>query len=234
MDVKQLLTEFGLTGQEAAIYLTLIKEGGSNGYEIAKITGISRSNTYSALNSLVEKGAAYMNEGPVTRYTPVTPEEFCGNKIRAMETSKEEILKKIPEQKEDVEGYMTIRGEKHILDKVRNMISKATERVYLSVSNDILQYLTEDIKQALKRGIKMVIITNIPVSLGGATIYIDEKSDRRLGIIADSSNVLTGDLDDGEYSTCLYSRKKNLIDLFKESMRNEIKLIEIMKGKESL
>jgi len=234
MDVKQLLTEFGLTGQEAAIYLTLIKEGGSNGYEVAKITGISRSNTYSALNSLVEKGAAYMIEGPATRYTPVPPEEFCGNKIRAMETYKSEILKKIPEQREDVEGYITIRGEKHILDKVRNMISEAKERVYLSVSNDILQYLAEDIKQAVNRSIKMVIITNIPVSIRGATIYIDEKSGRRLGIIADSSNVLTGDLEDGEYSTCLYSRKKNLIDLFKESMRNEIKLIEMMKGKESL
>ncbi len=232
MDVKQLLTEFGLTGQEAAIYLMLIKEGSSNGYEVAKITGISRSNTYSALNSLVEKGAAYMIEGPVTRYTPITPEEFCSNKIRAMEKFKEDILKKMPEQKEDVEGYMTIRGEKHILDKVRNMISEAKERVYLSASNEILQCLAEDIKQAINRSIKIVIITNIPVSIGGATVYIDEKSDRRLGIIADSSNVLTGDLEDGEYSTCLYSGKKNLIDLFKESMRNEIKLIEIMKGKE--
>ena len=127
---------------------------------------------------------------------------------------------------------MTIRGEKHILDKVRNMISEAKERVYLSASNEILQCLAEDIKQAINRSIKIVIITNIPVSIGGATVYIDEKSDRRLGIIADSSNVLTGDLEDGEYSTCLYSGKKNLIDLFKESMRNEIKLIEIMKGKE--
>ena len=232
MDVKQLLTEFVRTGQEAAIYLMLIKEISSNGYKVAKISGISRSNTYSALNSLVEKGAAYMIEGPVTRYTPITPEEFCSNKIRAMEKLKEDILKKMPEQKEDVEGYMTIRGEKHILDKVRNMISEAKERVYLSASNEILQCLAEDIKQAINRSIKIVIITNIPVSIGGATVYIDEKSDRRLGIIADSSNVLTGDLEDGEYSTCLYSGKKNLIDLFKESMRNEIKLIEIMKGKE--
>lgn len=230
MDLKQLLMQFDLTGQEAAIYLTLLKDGDLSGYEVAKNTGISRSNTYSALSSLTEKGAAYTIEGPAVRYAPVPPEEFCGNKIRTLESLKKDVMKNLPVKREDVEGYITIRGEKHILDKMRNMILEAKERVYLSGSNEILQFVIEDIHQAIKRGIKMVIITNIPISIEGATIYIEDSADRRLGIIVDSSNVLTGDLDDGKYSTCLYSRKKNLIDLFKNSMKNEIKLIEIKKG----
>ena len=36
--------------------------------------------------------------------------------------------------------------------------------------------------------------------------------------------MLTGDLED-EDSTCLYSSKKNLVDVFKEALSNEIKLI---------
>ena len=41
------LTEFGLTRQEATVYENLLAEGKSSGYEVAKATGISRSNAYS-------------------------------------------------------------------------------------------------------------------------------------------------------------------------------------------
>ena len=38
------LMEFGLTRQEASIYQCLLTEGKVTGYEVAKQTGISRSN----------------------------------------------------------------------------------------------------------------------------------------------------------------------------------------------
>ena len=40
------LMEFGLTRQEASIYQCLLTEGKVTGYEVAKQTGISRSNFY--------------------------------------------------------------------------------------------------------------------------------------------------------------------------------------------
>ena len=46
--------------------------------------------------------------------------------------------------------------------------------------------------------------------------------------VADSQEVLTGDLADGSNSTCLYSSKQNLVDLFKDALKNEIKLIELL------
>ena len=42
--------------------MTLLAEGRLTGYEATKLTGISRSNTYTALAGLVEKGAAYVLE----------------------------------------------------------------------------------------------------------------------------------------------------------------------------
>ncbi len=57
--VIEYLSEFGLTRQEAVIYQNLSKNGMQTGYEVAKQTGISRSNAYNALAGLVEKGAAY-------------------------------------------------------------------------------------------------------------------------------------------------------------------------------
>ena len=81
MDVIELLMYFNLTRQEATIYITLYKEGEVTGYEVAKKNGISRSNTYASLASLVEKGAAYSIEGNAMRFTAVPIEEFCTNKI---------------------------------------------------------------------------------------------------------------------------------------------------------
>jgi hypothetical protein len=114
------------------------------------------------------------------------------------------------------------------------MISEAKERVYISVSKQIFEMLFSEIKDAVGKEIKVVLITNAPISIEGATVYFMEKSEQQIRIIADSTNVLTGDINDGEYSTCLYSKKKNLIDLLKDSLKNEIKLIEIMKGKSEL
>ena len=76
------LMEFGLTRQEASIYQCLLTEGKVTGYEVAKQTGISRSNAYNSLASMTEKGAAYLVEEASTRkYVPVPLNEFCKNRV---------------------------------------------------------------------------------------------------------------------------------------------------------
>ncbi|HEX2946564.1 MAG TPA: helix-turn-helix domain-containing protein [Clostridia bacterium] len=230
MDMVELLTRFDLTRQEAVIYSTLLSEGDMNGYEAAKTTGISRSNTYTSLAALVDKGGAYIMEGPATRYVPVPIDEFCRNRIRMLEEARQELIRTIPAKRDGIEGYVTIKGKGHILEKMRNMVSEAKERVYISGSQQVLEYLLPEIKDAAGRGIKTVLITDSPFCIDGATVHFAEKPQHQIRLIADSTNVLTGDVDDGEHSTCLYSRKKNLIDLLKESLKNEIKLIEMTKG----
>ena len=79
--VLDKLMLFGLTRQEAVIYLCLFQNGGMTGYEVSKQTGISRSNVYSGLSGLADKGAAYLEEGNTSKYTALPIEEFCENKI---------------------------------------------------------------------------------------------------------------------------------------------------------
>ena len=45
----ECLIHYGLTRQEAIVYHRLLTDGKQTGYEIAKATGISRSNAYSGL-----------------------------------------------------------------------------------------------------------------------------------------------------------------------------------------
>lgn len=220
-----MLGRYDLTHQEAVLYLLLCTEGRLTGYEASKLSGISRSNTYTSLAALVEKGAARLEEGTARRYTPVPVAEFCDNRLRQMRECREQLVRSVPGLRAEPGGYLTIVGEKNILDKMRNMIGEARERVYIAVSEQILFRVTAELKDAVARGLKVVIITNPPFALEGARVYHTRTSQDQIRLIADSRNVLTGDLD--AEATCLYSRKKNLVDLFKRALKNEIELIEL-------
>lgn len=231
MDLIEGLTHFNLTKQEATLYVLLLKEGYLTGYEAAKQTGISRSNTYTALAGLVDKGAAYvLEEGKVTRYTPVPPEEFCSNKIDRLQEIKKDVLNQLPVLKSDAEGYITIKGELEIINKLKNTVRQAEARIYVSANKRVMELLKVELLDALNRGLKVVIISDKQFTLPQAICYGTEKQNEQIRLIADSQTVVTGDLEDDENSTCLYSCKRNLVDLFKDALKNEIKLIELQKG----
>lgn len=226
MELVDALINFNLTRQEAVIYLTLCVQGELTGYEAAKLTGISRSNSYTALAALVDKGAAYISEGTATKYVPVSIAEFCNNRIYNLQLLKQKLIMQAPEMRSRQDGYLTIKGESHIIDKIRNMLNQAEKRLYISLSHDKLKLFLPELETAVKKDLKVVVITDHPLNLTGAIMYRAKRQPNQIRLIIDSHNVLTGELD-GPYSTCLYSQKSNLVELFKESLSNEIELIEI-------
>lgn len=231
MDELDMLCEFGLTKQEARIYWNLFSESELTGYEAAKNTGISRSNTYTALAGLVEKGAAYLVEGTATKYTPVPLEEFCGGRIHDLAQYRDELLKSRPARRETSDGYITVPGEKQILRKMRSMVAGAGERIYASMSAELLCLILPELEGALRRSLKVVLITEPAFTLEGAIVYHADKGQKQIRLIVDSNCVLTGDLS-GTRPTCLYSKKNNLVELFKEALKNEIELTKLTGGKE--
>lgn len=233
MDPITMLVRFGLTKQEAKLYWALLSDGALTGYEAAKLTGVSRSNAYQALAGLVEKGAAFLVEGTATRYIPVEPAEFCGNIIGELEGYRSELTEKKPLPKREPAGYITVTGEKQIYCKIRNMLKSAKERVYVSMSRDIVEQFLPELTELVGKQRKVVVITEAPFRLAGATVYHAENKRTQIRLIADSESVLTGDVSDGESSTCLFSRKDNLVDLFKEALKNEITLIELNRREKS-
>lgn len=223
------LIETGLTRHEAQLYLLLNAEGVMSGYEAAKQTGVSRSNTYAALAGLVSKGGAVQIDGEVTRYSAVPASEFCANKRRRHEQILREIQEDMPARREVSEPFLTIRGHAHIMDKLKNLISQAEHRIYLALATDELMQVLPEVRQLCKTGRKVVIITEHPFEQEGATVYHTIRKPGQIRLIVDSSIVLTGEISDNspEDSSCLFSRHQALVSLFKESMMNEISLITV-------
>ena len=206
------LMEFGLTRQEASIYQCLLTEGKVTGYEVAKQTGISRSNAYNSLASMTEKGAAYLVEEASTRkYVPVPLNEFCKNRVRKLEESARWLQEHMPSEKAYAEGYITIEGAENILNKIKNLLSQVDQRVYISCTRNYL----------------LLLIRELDALMDNAKVYFGENRGMQIGIIADSKYVLTGEYGEGSMNTCLYSGQKNFVELYKTALANEIKLLSI-------
>lgn len=233
MEFIEKLLEFGLTRQEATIYEAMLLHGEVTGYEAAKLTGISRSNTYNALAGLVEKGAAYIMEGSVTKYTPVEVKDFSANIIRNLTMLRKSLLESAPKKVIECEGYITIKGERHIINQLKNMFEKVEHRLYISAGNSLLESLKDDLDELIRNGKKVVIITDErSFAMENATIYRSDTPIRQFGVIIDSVEVLTGELNEGENTACLYSKNSNFVAVFKEMLSNKIRLIILQGGNE--
>lgn len=222
---------FGLTRQEAVIYLCLASNKELSGYEVSKITGISRSNVYSGLSSLVEEGAAYLLEGDTNKYTYVEVEQFCENKIRYLQDAKKELALKMPHRDDSCDGYITITSHKRIMDRIHHMLENTQYRIYLSMPVRYFEECRQDIEKLVSDGKKVVLLVTEDVHIDGCVIYLTEKNDDQIRFIVDSEYVLTGDMTGSTDDSCLYCGQKNFVNVFKESLKNEIKLIELTKQK---
>lgn len=219
------LLSFNLTRQEAIIYEALLQHGQMTGYEVAKQTGISRSNAYASLNALLEKGCAYLIEGEAATYTPVAVNQFVNNALSNLAEKGEYIIQNAPKKIEQSTGYLTIVGAQNIKNKITEMLNQTQLRLYIMAPAEILRPYANQLKELVANGKKVVILSN-EFELDGAKVYEATPEPGQLRFITDSSYVLTGELTGSAQDTCLYSGQKNLVSVMKEALKNKIILLE--------
>ena len=224
MNFIDSLNDFGLTRQEGSIYSALLNHGEMTGYEVAKDTGISRSNVYAALTALVEKGAAYLVQGEATKYRPVEILRFTENRISELKKTALWLEKHAPRKVISCDGYITIIGAKNIKNKIRQMLAETELRLYMMAPAEVLSEFEVELSEIVKAGKKVVLLTQ-GFKLSGAKIYETKPEPGQLRFITDSSYVLTGELTGDEHDTCLYSGQKNLVEVMKEALKDKITLL---------
>lgn len=124
--MEQELRQSGLTGNEAKVYLALLKSNRISGSRLAKKTGLDRSVTYNVLDNLIEKGLVnhVIKDGkkifsagkPENLLTPIKEkEDFITSIIPKLKK-----IQKVPEAKGNVEVYEGKEGLKSFtLDVLR-------------------------------------------------------------------------------------------------------------------
>ncbi|MBI2448584.1 hypothetical protein HYV44_03470 [Candidatus Microgenomates bacterium] len=92
--VIAILQELGIKEQEIAIYLASIEGSPSSVIDLSKRTGMKRTNIYSFLDDMVEKGLISPTPvGKKTLYAATEPE----NLVNILEKQKEKLLSVIPD-----------------------------------------------------------------------------------------------------------------------------------------
>ena len=226
MDFNNTLQKLGFTPIEATIFITLCKHGALTGYEVAKLTGISRSNVYAALYSLHDKGKCYLSEGENTKYVALSKEELLLSTEREMSHTLEEIKQFFPNSIEAHEPYLTIRGYTNVLNKIKNSITLCNSHLYLLCSSHCVYLLKEELLSISKHcRIHIICETDLYLS-DHITIYNRKKDPKGFHMIIDTQSVITGDLDP-EHAQCLFSKNESLVRLMRESLVTELEIISL-------
>jgi sugar-specific transcriptional regulator TrmB len=217
------LKNIGFTQQESIIYITLCKYGELSGYEAAKLSGISRSNAYAALSSLVDKGSAHIIEGTSAKYVAISKKELIMNATRAFNDNLQIIEENLEFVPISNNPYITIVDSKNVINKIRNLINESMYRLYFCADNKILDIFSHEISEAYKNNKKIVILSPHIPTFNHQHFYKTSNYES-FKLIIDTEEVITGTL-----NQALYSRNKTLVKLIRESIINEIKLIDITK-----
>lgn len=228
MDFNNTLHKLGFTPIEANVFITLCKHGALTGYEVAKLTGISRSNIYAALYSLQEKGKCEISEGETTKYIAISKDELLQSTQREMQETLEEISRFFPNQLETNEPYVTIRGYHNVLNKIKNCIALCESHLYLLCSAKSALLFKDELLNICKSHRITIICEDSLAIAPEITVYKREKDSQGFHMIIDTKSVITGDLDT-EHAQCLFSRNDSLVRLMRESFITELDMIALKK-----
>lgn len=237
-DLINKLQILGFTENESKVYLELNKLGALTDYEAAKQAGIPRPNAYSALQGLVEKGAALKTQGEPSKYIAMDIQELSHNIEKKTKETLGYLKKNITvNQPLSNEPFITVEGDRNILHKISYLIEKAERTVYLDAWFEEIQELQAELLAAEAKGIKVVLISVGTTDIALKNVYDHGREEewavegvRSIRLIVDSQEVVTGEIGRSKSSTALYSKNGSLVELVKESMVHDIMLIEIKKA----
>jgi sugar-specific transcriptional regulator TrmB len=167
------LTTFGFTPTESLVYEVLLRGGPGTGYAIARTAQLARANAYGALEGLVKKGAARVEEGRPKRYRPEPPPallarilERQGQALDVVSRTLEEIA--VPATPTLVE----LSSARAALQIASRETARATQLVLLHAAPDAYPPLVPSLRKAAGSGVTLSLSATAPVDLPFARVAV--------------------------------------------------------------
>ena len=234
------LENLGFSQNEAKVYTALLKNKLLNGYEIAKISGVSRSLVYEVINRLVVKGVLFRLDGEPSYYTPLEYDKLIERMKREHENNinkAEEYLRNLAGEEESHDYVMNIVGIDKTIRKAAALIDGAQEEISLSVWQEEFMLLKGALRRAIERGVKIYLFTFEDIEMDGCVVFSYRISDasqlfpyRRLTLVVDSDQCLTGE-NSGDRSVFTYTKNHAIVSLATDEIVLNIFWFQYMKKK---
>lgn len=178
----QPLVDLGFNALEAAVYAFLLREAPATGYRVARAIGKPAANTYKAIESLVGKGAALVDDGESRLYRAVPPEELLSRLERRFEARKKTALaalKKLRPATGDDRVYQ-LRSAESVIERARRMLARARHVALLDLFPESLEALRPDVEAAAGRGITVAVKAYRESSVKGAAVVLSSLGERAI------------------------------------------------------
>ena len=177
MSLIESLVNLGISETEAKVYLHLVKNKSCTATEIAKSTGISRTQTYQIISNLIKNNMCIEQLGSVKKYYAVDPEKVTWKLNKDLEEKKktlDEIAPKLSElfneemQNENPFDFIRVLyTTSTIIQTIQQLEESSQESVFafnkppyamnidVTDVNEILMELRDSEKDSLEKGVKI-------------------------------------------------------------------------------
>lgn len=221
--IKTRLQDLGFTSYEAMAYVSLLECNPVTRYELAKNSGVPRSAIYNVIKKLEQSGAVNPDSAKPEKYIPLPPElllEFLERQFRDKLDKARDLLKNF-DTKIVPDHLWHIIGHDNLILKVKELIEKADKIIYISFWQREFKLLIPELKQAIRRGVEVVIFSFTEISLSGAHIFsynLPEKElekiwDHKIMVIADKNELVMGVASRGVDKKTVWTKNRALIDI---------------------
>ncbi|MEH6939044.1 helix-turn-helix domain-containing protein [Bacillus sp. JJ664] len=236
----ELLKKIGLSDLEARCYLTLHEEPGISGYEVAKRVSVSRTNVYSALRSLTDKGACRCIEGDPVRYDAVPIEQLAKHLQTEFEQVTKVLVNRLKTPPKIASSFYNWQGEKQLATTIHRIIANAKDFIILDIWSEDLHWFEEELLDAEKRGVNVILITIGECQTLLQNIFVHIRSDdwsisklRNFSILCDSHIALLGGFGGPTKLTALETDHPSVVGMLKTAFYHDLIMQHIEKDFEA-
>ena len=156
-DTVQRLTTFSFSKTDALVYLDVPKNGKTNGYQIAKSLGMTRSTLYSSIDNLYLQDYLYMISGNVKEYEAKSPGVILAQ-IREKTIDNITVLKKelaVLPQSVEKPFFFNLSGYESLTMKIKEIINGSKNELYINTDFDLALFQRE-LQAAITRGVGVI------------------------------------------------------------------------------
>ncbi len=236
----KFLLEIGFTLNEAKVYLTLLQNRYLNGYEISKLSNVSRSLVYNVIDRLVAKGFVLKSEGQINYYCALpydkVIEKIKNDNINKLNVAREK-LKNYSRIENESEYIFNIKGIDEFFSKANDLILNAKKEISISIWKEDFPKIEESLSIASKKGIKIYIFSFSNIDFPYGELFSYQLKDptslfpyRRISIVVDGKEVIIGE-NAGDKSICVLSKNHALVSMTTDEIVLNIFWLKYIKSK---
>jgi sugar-specific transcriptional regulator TrmB len=234
------LTELGFSQYEARTYAGLIGREPMTGYAIAKDTLVPQPKVYETLGRLVERGAVQRVSGSPAKFVAIPPARVLSELERTFRQRLATVELEVSRMRRESADAHELRLYKEtsswitIVNTANDLISGASERIYVSGHGTYLDALSEEISAADRRGVRIDILCfgEQPFSLHNGSVIRHSSTDgiiyrhhqsRHLAVTCDTTAALWALAPEGDKWEAVWSADDPLLTaLVKGFVRHDI------------